>query len=110
MRFAYSARDPMGRVVEGELEAASQEQVVRELKGRALTPRWIRTVADAGRRESTISAPIPSKRDEPVDLEPVEMGEVDGDDEAVATNRRSGCSPWSLFFFLIFLFQVLRAC
>ena len=35
---AYRARDPMGRVVEGEMEAPSAERLVEELQGRALTP------------------------------------------------------------------------
>lgn len=100
----------MGRIVEGELEAASQEQVARELKGRALTPRWIRALALASRGERAASSPAPSEQRDPVERGQVEMGETEGDEEAGGANRRSGCSPWSLILFLLFLSQVLRAC
>ena len=38
MNYRYVARDPMGRRVEGEIESSSREQVVLELRGRALEP------------------------------------------------------------------------
>lgn len=113
MRFAYSARDPMGRVVEGELEATSQEQVARELQGRALTPRWIRALAVPVRGSHAASNTIPVESREPADLGPAGMGDAgegDAEEEATGASRKSGCSPWSLILFLLFLSQILRAC
>lgn len=60
MNFAYSARDPMGRRVDGELESYDIKQANLELIGRALTPRWIKPLPakpGAGESKSFRGAP-----------------------------------------------------
>lgn len=114
MRFAYRARDPMGRLVEGELEAPSPEAVQRELTGRALTTTWIRPVPGGGRGGAGSFSPSPvSQAELPQTPEPEELEDLtsaQGDDEDAQGQRRSGCSPWSVILLLLFLSQFLRAC
>ncbi len=127
MIFAYSARDPMGRTVEGELDTASAEQAARELAGRALTVRWIRPVAP--RRDAAASA-RPATAEWPSTTRPHQQEgatgtafptevTTDADDEVARTEdvagtpsgeARGGFSPWSVVLFLVFLSQLLRAC
>jgi len=75
MNFRYKAKDPLNRVVTGELDGNDPAYIERELKGRALTPVWIRPapvaildgpgsdnifVADAARQREA-SADMPEK-------------------------------------------------
>ena len=47
MIFRYRARDPLGRAVEGELEARDQARAFEELRGRALTPITVSPVGES---------------------------------------------------------------
>ncbi|RMH56754.1 MAG: hypothetical protein D6679_08135 [Candidatus Hydrogenedentota bacterium] len=48
MIYSYRARDPIGRIVTGELEAPDEERLLAELRGRALRPISYRPIGRDG--------------------------------------------------------------
>jgi hypothetical protein len=101
LTYHYTARDPMGRKVEGEIEASTQEQVVKELKGRALEPVSIRLVSSKARM-------IPEDRLEAVREEPVEF-EMAADASESAPQEKGGISRWFGVILLV-VYLVMKAC
>ena len=101
MIYRYIARDPMGRRVEGELEASTQEDVTKELKGRALEPISIRLMPSRDRM-------IPEERIEMAREEPVETEIFSTEPEASAAEK-GGFSRW-FGVILLFVYLLMQYC
>jgi len=91
----------MGRRVEGELEASNQEQVIQELKGRALEPLSIRLAPSKARM-------IPEERMETVQEEPVEIEMIPDASESSSTEKR-GFSRW-FGVIILFIYLLMEYC
>ncbi len=120
MIYRYLARDPMGRVVTGELEAPTPERLLLELKGRALTlVRFEPVAAGLSRR---ISAPEPERiqaapetgeedLDGDVELPPdVESADPGDGSPGAPSPPKKGCSlSFSVIILLLYLaFQLMK--
>lgn len=104
MIFRYRGRDPLGRVVEGELDCRTQDECVAELRGRALEPLWIRPVVAPAQTRAEPLHPLTLEQAAPI-AQPTETGD---EPDPAGAEKRSGCSVWTILFILYMLFQVFR--
>jgi len=61
MIFQYKAKDPMNRVLTGEIEAQDIDHAKRELIGRALTPLYLRPVQAGTARQTAPQLIVPAE-------------------------------------------------
>lgn len=102
MNFRYKARDPLNRVVAGEMEGSDAAQIERELRGRALTPVWVRPAGMPQTTPVSILAALQGEDIFAAEAARVRESSVDG------AEKKQGGVGWgtTIFILLYILLQI----